>query len=650
MALAAPTDPALPGFTGVYVFGDSLVDPGNALQAAQLVARFPFIGLPEGAPLASEGYFQGRFTDGYNFADLISNKMLLVATKTTFPYGFEDPLLGIDLPFVSRPTGANLSFAYGGAQAVQGNEDVPDLDDQTDAYGKFATADPNALYIVTIGGNDVRELVPEVADPAAPAAATTRLNSAASEIAGEVQELFQAGARHILVTGIPNVGLLPDYIGTTGEAQRRTLATAYSVQLDDLVAGKLAALSLPAGADLTRASLIDFANKLLADPAAYHLTNTDQARTLVQAGALDTSGTSGFLFFDEVHPSAQVHALFAASVLDSYRPAAERLDLPPQAAIALTSSIETAGDTDDFRVSLLTGRSYVFDLLGVSNAAGTLADPRLILLDGTTILASDDDSGLGLDARLGFTATLTGDFTVRAAGAGVTLGGYRLDAREANGADLLMTGRLRGSDENVTGTGGVDTIIAEAGANSLLGLAGADVLMGGSGADSMNGNQGDDLARGGGGDDTLYGGRDNDSVSGDGGADFVSGDLGDDTVNGNAGADIIAGGAGSDTLRGGQGDDFLIGDAGDDFIAGDRGADIMAGGLGADLFYAFIGSGVDRVSDFNRDEGDRVGLAVGTAYFTAQSGADVVVSFTDGQVVMANVQLTALSDGWLIYV
>ena len=76
----------------------------------------------------------------------------------------------------------------------------------------------------------------------------------------------------------------------------------------------------------------------------------------------------------------------------------------------------------------------------------------------------------------------------------------------------------------------------------------------------------------------------------------------------------------------------------------------MAGGVGADLFYAFIGSGVDRVSDFNRDEGDRVGLAVGTAYFTAQSGADVVVSFTDGQVVMANVQLTALSDGWLIYV
>src|SRR5215216_526009 len=103
-------------FTGVYVFGDSLVDPGNALKAAELLNDLPFSDLPNGAPTAAKGYFEGRFSDGYNSADLISNKVTGLATKTTFPYGFETPLFGATIPFVSKPSGHNLSFAYGGAQ------------------------------------------------------------------------------------------------------------------------------------------------------------------------------------------------------------------------------------------------------------------------------------------------------------------------------------------------------------------------------------------------------------------------------------------------------------------------------------------------------------------------------------------------------
>ena len=120
---------------------------------------------PKARRSPAKGYFEGRFTDGYNFADLVSNKMLLVATRPHFRTASRTRYSASTLPFVSRPTGANLNFAYGGAQAIQGNEDVPDLDDQTDAYRNFATADPNALYIVTMGGNDVRELVPRLLIP-----------------------------------------------------------------------------------------------------------------------------------------------------------------------------------------------------------------------------------------------------------------------------------------------------------------------------------------------------------------------------------------------------------------------------------------------------------------------------------------------------
>jgi hypothetical protein len=117
--------PPLPPFSGVYVFGDSLVDPGNALKAADFLDSLPLLDAPDRVPTADKGYFQGRFSDGYNFADLISNKLLLAPQKTTFPYGFEDPLLGAPITIGGRPSGSILSFAYGGAQVIRGDELVP---------------------------------------------------------------------------------------------------------------------------------------------------------------------------------------------------------------------------------------------------------------------------------------------------------------------------------------------------------------------------------------------------------------------------------------------------------------------------------------------------------------------------------------------
>src|SRR5438445_2150367 len=128
---------APPAVSGAYVFGDSLVDPGNDLRAAQLFHELPFAFLPRGAPTADKGYFEGRFTDGYNFADLISNKLLHEPTTATFPYGFADSVLGFSIPFVNRPGGNNLSFAYGGALAIQSGDPPPGLDAQTDIYQHF---------------------------------------------------------------------------------------------------------------------------------------------------------------------------------------------------------------------------------------------------------------------------------------------------------------------------------------------------------------------------------------------------------------------------------------------------------------------------------------------------------------------------------
>ena len=73
-------------YSGVFVFGDSLVDSGNALKLADFYSDLTFSDLPDGAPSSDLGYFKGRFSNGYNFADLISNKYTGQVTKPVFPF------------------------------------------------------------------------------------------------------------------------------------------------------------------------------------------------------------------------------------------------------------------------------------------------------------------------------------------------------------------------------------------------------------------------------------------------------------------------------------------------------------------------------------------------------------------------------------
>jgi len=206
------------------------------------------------------------------------------------------------------------------------------------------------------------------------------------------------------------------------------------------------------------------------------------------------------------------------------------------------------------------------------------------------------------------------------------------------GGDLLRA--AAGLTEIHAGAGD-DTIIGWAGGGYLRGDEGADSITGGAGFDDINGNMGNDVARGGAGDDWVVGGKDNDVLFGDDGYDIVNGNLGDDTVDGGAGNDIVLGGQANDVVRGG---------AGNDYVSGDRGNDTMTGGSGADTFHAFIEMSIDVVTDFNRAEGDLVRLDVGATYSTAQVGADVVmtVGSAGDQLILQNVALSSLTDGWLV--
>lgn len=204
------------------------------------------------------------------------------------------------------------------------------------------------------------------------------------------------------------------------------------------------------------------------------------------------------------------------------------------------------------------------------------------------------------------------------------------------GNDTLDAGA---GNDCVNGNDGDDYILGGADSNYLRGDAGNDSIVGGANFDDINGNQGNDTLRGGEGFDWVVGGQANDMLYGEAGGDVVYGNLGSDTC---------VGGDGEDVLRGGQANDSLDGGAGNDLLWGDRGDDTVTGGLGADTFHAFVGGGLDQITDFNYAQGDRLVLDFAPPYTVSQVGSDTVVDLggTD-RVVLVNTTLANLPAGWI---
>ncbi|MBP6878410.1 MAG: M10 family metallopeptidase C-terminal domain-containing protein [Phenylobacterium sp.] len=218
------------------------------------------------------------------------------------------------------------------------------------------------------------------------------------------------------------------------------------------------------------------------------------------------------------------------------------------------------------------------------------------------------------------------------------IGGSAADTITGNAAANALTGGA--GDDVVYGGTGNDKLSGGDGQDFLRGETGDDYIVGGAGFDDIHGNQGADTAYGGDGDDWVVGGQHNDLLLGENGADLVYGNMGDDTMYGGVGADV---------MRGGQHNDVMYGEAGDDWMSGDRGDDTLSGGAGADSFHTWAEAGVDRVTDFNRAEGDRVLVGEGATWTVSQVGADTVVALSGGaQLVLVGVASASLTDGWIV--
>ena len=164
---------------------------------------------------------------------------------------------------------------------------------------------------------------------------------------------------------------------------------------------------------------------------------------------------------------------------------------------AATGSVGTGTDQDWFAVELETAKRYQIDLEGVDTRRGSLPDPVLELFDatGTSLSASDDDGGVGKNARLIYTPSAAGAYHVQASkrsgsgGGTYTLSVIHLGANGVSEADTdfsddtSTSGRVEVGGP-VTGTVTAANVIdwfavdLEAGRRYRIDLEGADTNRG----------------------------------------------------------------------------------------------------------------------------------------------------------------------------
>jgi hypothetical protein len=133
-----------------------------------------------------------------------------------------------------------------------------------------------------------------------------------------------------------------------------------------------------------------------------------------------------------------------ATVTDDYPYSTDTPGLVVVNGASASGTIEVPDDQDLFRVELLAGVNYTFEL---QRKAGGLADPFLALFSpAITQVAFDDDSGGSGNARISYTALTTGSYYLAVVDYEIGTGGYTLRATTADSVAPTLVNRTPADD------------------------------------------------------------------------------------------------------------------------------------------------------------------------------------------------------------
>ncbi len=263
-------------FTSVYAFGDSLSDAGNVYAATGFTSPLP--------AFYTDGTTTGRFTDGLNWVDFSSQR-----------YG-----LGASIP---SELGGN-NFAWGGAMTGTGfsGSGTPNVGTQIQQFVAAQGAFPaNSLIALWAGANDY--LWGGSQNPA----------GVVDNLLGHLEQLRTLGGSHFVVVNLPDLAETPVAKGSFNEAGLSALHTLVNTHNSLLAAGVASFRMNHPDISVLEVDAFSMMNALIADPAAYGLTNVTSP---VYTGSFSSPGVivgdpATYLFFDVLHPTAVTHGFIA---------------------------------------------------------------------------------------------------------------------------------------------------------------------------------------------------------------------------------------------------------------------------------------------------------------------------------------------------
>jgi phospholipase/lecithinase/hemolysin len=253
-------------YSAVVVYGDSLSDSGNLYAAA----GFP--GLP---------YYQGRRSNGPVAVEQLASAI-------------GAPLL--DFAWIGATTGSG-NYADGGTVTSAGASGLPGMSSVFAAtQGLLAPYAAGGLFVVWGGPNDV--LAPSPLDIGSGGvdwgAVISRAVTNELAIVGGLQAL---GAQHILVPGMPDLGLTPYFRSIDAVAFGSAFTDAFNAALE---------AALPA--DVVFYDTAALLRSVFDNPLDYGFANVMDP---CFDGTTVCANPGEYLYFDAFHPTTATHAILA---------------------------------------------------------------------------------------------------------------------------------------------------------------------------------------------------------------------------------------------------------------------------------------------------------------------------------------------------
>ncbi len=305
-------------FSDMVVLGDSLSDNGNLFVSTG------------GAIPEPQFYYEGRFQDGEAYSEQLYEQLGLPGSLTPAVLGGDnyavggarsryhnvdlDPVTGLPPPLGSTPTPWSL---------------LGQLDTYQTTVGGIA--DPDALYVVWSGANDIGDAL-RIGDSFGPAAALSLINQAVADMATVITSLIGMGGEHFLIPNVPDLALTPRIAELEAVAPGAGALATQATRL--LNAGIDAVVASLLGVEVVRFDTFALFDSVVADMSTFGLSNVSDAclqnffvEPPITGDETVCAAPDEFLFWDEIHPTAAAHEIIAGAMAASLVPVPDTLAL-----------------------------------------------------------------------------------------------------------------------------------------------------------------------------------------------------------------------------------------------------------------------------------------------------------------------------------